>query len=92
MLDFSHPDVSYETLETYFVIELQKMLLESRTLGTGIQESAQTSKLDQSETWPSTLGRVILGKLHPCLRTRHLMRTVQITPLSWGYSTTMSGI
>lgn len=48
LLDFSHPDVTYETLETYFVIELQKMLLESRTLGTGIQESAQTSKLDQS--------------------------------------------
>lgn len=49
MLDFSHPDVTDETLETYFVIELQKMLLESRTLGTGIQESAQTSvrpKLD----------------------------------------------
>lgn len=33
MLDFSHPDVTYETLETYFVIELQKMLLESRTVG-----------------------------------------------------------
>lgn len=48
MLDFAHPNVYYETLETYFVIELEKMLLVSRTLGTGGLEYAQTSKLDQA--------------------------------------------
>lgn len=63
LLDFAHPDVYYETLETYFVIELEKMLLVSRTLGTGGLEYAQTSKLDQAGFFsePSVLGHAIFG-------------------------------
>lgn len=34
-LDFVHPDIHYESLGAYFVKELEKMLLVSRTFGTG---------------------------------------------------------